>query len=106
MYKLHYFPGHASLSPHLILAELNVDFELALVDLDSDRQKSAEYLTLNPARRIPVLAIGSNVIFECDAICLYLCEQHTHAKLLHAVGTHQRALCLRRLICLANILQA
>ena len=32
MIQLHYFPGNASLTPHMLLEELGVPFELKLVD--------------------------------------------------------------------------
>ena len=32
MIQLHYFPGNASLTPHMVLEELGVPFELKHVD--------------------------------------------------------------------------
>ena len=32
MLKLHYFPGNASMTPHMLLEELGVPYELELVD--------------------------------------------------------------------------
>jgi hypothetical protein len=44
VYKLFYYPRNAGFSPHLILAELDLDYELVLVDRKSNAQKSAEYI--------------------------------------------------------------
>jgi glutathione S-transferase len=55
MLQLYYFPDNASLAPHLLLAETQVDYSLRLVDRNSNAQKSKEYLKLNPAGRIPTL---------------------------------------------------
>ena len=55
MLQLHYFPGNASLIPHIVLEELGVPFELKYVDRAVAAHKSAEYLALNPNGLIPVL---------------------------------------------------
>ncbi len=51
-----------------------VEYELQFVDRESNSQKSAEYLKLNPAGRIPTLIDGSLTLFESPAICIHLCE--------------------------------
>ena len=48
MICLHYFPGNASMTTHLLLRELDVPFELKFVDRANAAHKSAEYLKLNP----------------------------------------------------------
>jgi glutathione S-transferase len=55
MYVLYYFPDNASLTPHMVLREIGVPFELRLVDRKNNAQKSVEYLKLNPNGLIPVL---------------------------------------------------
>ncbi len=64
MFKLYYYPNNASLAPHFLLHHLNADYELLLVDKPSNAQKSADYLKLNPAGRIPTLIVGEQPIFE------------------------------------------
>ena len=46
MYALYYYPGNASLLPHMALREAGVPFELRLVDRAKDAQTSPEYLRL------------------------------------------------------------
>ncbi|HPG60435.1 MAG TPA: glutathione S-transferase N-terminal domain-containing protein, partial [Casimicrobium sp.] len=58
MLQLHYFPSNASLTPHILLEEMGVPFELKLVDGANNAQKSPEYLKLNPNGLIPVLVDG------------------------------------------------
>lgn len=70
---------------------MGMDYELVLVDRKSEAQKSAEYMRLNPAGRIPVLVHKDVVVFESAAICLYLCEQNPQAGLIPAVTDPQRA---------------
>jgi len=70
MLALYYFPGNASLLPHMMLREIGAPFEMRLVDRSQNAQKSAEYLKLNPNGRIPVLIDGDLVLFETAAIAL------------------------------------
>ena len=70
MIKLHYFPGNASLTPHLVLRELGVPFELVLVDRQREAQRSPAYLALNPNGLIPVLEDGPLVLFETVRVVL------------------------------------
>ncbi len=63
MPALYYYPGNASLLPHMMLREIGAEFELRLVDRGQNFQKSAEYLRLNPNGRIPVLVDGDLVLF-------------------------------------------
>ena len=68
MITLHYFPGNASMTPHMLLRELGVPFELALVDRAKRAHKAPEYLKLNPNGLIPVLVDGALVLYETAAI--------------------------------------
>ena len=106
MYVLHYFPGNASLLPHMMLREIGVPFELRLVDRNSNAQKSPDYLALNPHGRIPVLVDGDLVLYETAAIALHLAEGHPEAGLAPAVGTRERALFYRWMVHLTNTPQA
>lgn len=46
MYALYYYPGNASLLPHMMLREIGAPFELRLIDRGANAHKSAEYLRL------------------------------------------------------------
>ena len=106
MYALHYYPGNASLLPHMALREAGVPFELRLVDRSQDAQNSAEYLRLNPNGRIPVLVQGDLVLFETAAIALYLADQHPEAGLAPLPGTPERAPFYKWMVHLTNTPQA
>ena len=43
MIQLHYFPGNASTTPHILLEELGVPFELKFVDRSVGAHKSPDY---------------------------------------------------------------
>lgn len=106
MYQLYYYPDNASFAPHLVLTHLGVPFELVLVDRTAAAQKSADYLKLNPAGRIPTLVDGDLVVFESPAICVYLAEQHPESSLVPPVGHPSRAKFLQWMMYLTNTLQA
>ena len=103
---LHYFPGNASLTPHLLLRELGVPFDLQLVDRAQNAQKSAAYLKLNPNGLIPVLVDGDLVLYETPAILLHLVDTHPQAGLAPAVGTPERAAFYKWLMWLSSNVQA
>ena len=106
MLHLHYYPGNASLTPHMLLEELGVPFRLELVDRTQGAHKTPEYLKLNPNGLIPVLVDGDLVLYETAAICLHLADTHPHAGLAPALGTPERAHFYKRLVWLTNTMQA
>jgi glutathione S-transferase len=106
MIELHYYPGNASLAPHIVLEELGVPYRLTLVDRDQQAHKSPAYLRLNPNGLIPVLTDGDLVLYESAAICLHLADAHPHAGLVPALGSTERAHLYKWLAWLTNTLQA
>ncbi|HLL10970.1 MAG TPA: glutathione S-transferase family protein [Rubrivivax sp.] len=106
MITLHYYPSNASFAPHVVLHELGIEFELALVDREAGAHKRAEYLKLNPNGLIPVLVDGDNVLYEAAAICLHLADTHPQAGLAPALGSPERAQMYKWVIWLTNTMQA
>lgn len=106
MYQLHYFPGNASLAPHMLLEEIGVPYELLLVDRANQAHKSPAYLKLNPNGLIPVLVDADLVLYETAAICLHLADSHPQAELVPALRTAERAHFYKWLMWLTNTLQA
>ena len=102
IYELHYYPGNASLLPHMALREAGAPFVLHLVDRTQDAQRSAEYLQLNPSGRIPVLVQGDLVLFEAAAVTMHLADQHPEADLAPPVGTPERAQLYKWMVHLLN----
>ena len=106
MLQLHYFPGNASLAPHMLLEEIGAPYELRLVDRARQAHKAPEYLKLNPNGLIPVLVDGDLVLYESAAICLHLADMHPQAGLAPPLRTRERAHFYKRLVWLTNTLQA
>ena len=60
------------------LEELELDYEVKLVNLSKGEQKELDYLELNPNGRIPTIVDRDNddfVVFESGAIMIYLAEK-------------------------------
>lgn len=106
MLALYYYPGLASLLPHMMLRESGADFELRFIDRAKDAHKQAEYLRLNPNGRIPVLVDDDLVLFETVAIALHLADKFPQADLAPAVGTKERAEFYKWMVHLTNTPQA
>lgn len=110
MLQLHHYPGNASLTPHMLLEELGVPYELTLVDRTRGAHKAPNYLRLNPNGLIPVLVeprIGGDlVLYETAAICLHLVDTHPQAGLAPPVGSVERAHFYKWLVWLTNTMQA
>jgi len=106
MIQLHYYPSNASMVPHILLHELKVPFELALVDRTKNAHKSPEYLKLNPNGLIPVLVDGPLVLYETAAIVLHLVDSHPDMALAPPLGTPERSQFYKWLVWLSSSLQA
>lgn len=74
--KLYYSPGACSLAPHIVLCELDVDFDLVRVDLTTKRTASGEdFRTVNPLGYVPVLELNDGArLLESAAILQYLAD--------------------------------
>jgi glutathione S-transferase len=72
MLQLFISPATCSLLPHILLLEINAEFELVVVDIISGNGFPAEYKKLNPKERVPILISDDNdtttVITETVAI--------------------------------------
>lgn len=84
-------PSTAALVVHWLLIELQVDFELRMLDFDRQEQKSPEYLALNPQGRVPTLVLDGQVLTESVAIAMHLADLYPHAGLAPPPGTPERA---------------
>jgi glutathione S-transferase len=104
--QLHYFPGNASLAPHILLEELGAPFALVLVDRAVEAQRSPDFLALNPNGQIPVMVHGDLVLYESAAICLYLADMFPDMRFVPPLQTTERAHFYKWLIWATNTLQA
>jgi glutathione S-transferase len=103
MYRLFYYPGNASLAPHMLLEELGVPYALDLVDRARDAQRSPEYLRLNPQGLIPTLVDGDLVLWETSAIMMHIADRAGFAPEL---GSAERAQYYKWMVHLTNTIQS
>lgn len=105
MYKLYYSPGSASLALHWMVIELDVPFELVLVDIEAKAQTAPAYLALNPSGRVPTLIVDGAPHAEVAAMLLLLAERHPDAGFEVPPGAPGRADYLQWMTWLTNTLQ-
>lgn len=74
--KLYYFPPSPNTRKvHAVAIHLELPLELQLVDLQQGKQRTPEFLELNPTGRTPVLQDGDFILWESTAIMQYLASQ-------------------------------
>ena len=103
-YTLYYSPSGASMAVHWMLIEMDVAFEARLTDIETGAQRSAEYLRLNPAGRVPTLIVDGVPRHESTALLMLLAERHPDKDLAPAPGSSDRAEWMELMIYLANAL--
>jgi glutathione S-transferase len=80
--QLYEFAPTRSIRVRWMLQELGVDFESITVNLAAGEHCRPEFLTINPAGKVPVLVDDDLVLSESVAIVLYLAEKYSHKGLL------------------------
>lgn len=85
MYTLYYAPGACSLSVHVILEELGVDYDLNRIDMSKGEHKSPEFLKINPRGQVGALTTPDGNVSENAAMIIYLNDKHGN-KLIPAEG--------------------
>lgn len=79
MMKLYGTPPTRALRVIWLLNELGLEYEMLPVDVLQGENKQQDFLTLNPAGKVPVLVDGSLVVTESAAIQLYLADKNPQA---------------------------
>jgi len=74
----------------MCLEEVGTQYELARIDLLKGEQKNPDYLKLNPNGKVPTLKDDDFILWESNAILLYLAEKFPAARLL-PTDRHDRA---------------
>jgi glutathione S-transferase len=84
MMKLYEFGPTRSLRARWTLQELGVDFEAIPVNLAAGEHRSADFLRVNPAGKVPVLVDDDLILNESVAIVLHLAEKYPERELIPA----------------------
>lgn len=90
--KLYYSPAACSLSPHIVLREAGLKFELEKVDTKTKRTASgADYLELNGKGYVPLLELDDGRrLTEGPVIAQYIADLKPESGLAPANGTWER----------------
>lgn len=60
----------------LFLSMLDLPFEIVLVDLAAGEHRQPAYLKLNPFGQVPTIVDGDTVLFDSNAILVYLAKRY------------------------------
>jgi glutathione S-transferase len=93
MMKLYYTPAACSLSPHIVLREAELQFDLERVDLETKKFNGADadYLQVNPKGQVPLLQLDDgDKLTEGPAIVQYIADQKPESGLAPPNGSRQR----------------
>jgi glutathione S-transferase len=90
--KLYYSPGACSLSPHIVLREAGLPFELVLASTKTHKlQDGTDYYTINPKGYVPLLELDNGErLTEGPAIVQYIADQAAGKNLAPPNGTLPR----------------
>jgi glutathione S-transferase len=106
MYKLYWSPASANMTPHAMLEDIGVPYELIRVDTSQGEQRSPGYLKVNPHARVPTLVYdGGKILYETTAIALFLAERHPEAGFAPSLDSPDRPPFLQWMAYLTNTVQ-
>ncbi len=90
--KLYYDSGSCALSPHIVLCEAELPFELEKVDLGNcTTERGVDFGQINPKRLVPVLALDDGqILTEGSVIVQYVADQVPEKNLIPSPGTMER----------------
>ena len=75
MIKFYYNTGPNPMKIALFLEEANLDYKAIPIDTRKGEQHKDDYLKINPNAKAPTIVDGDNIIFDSNAILLYLGEK-------------------------------
>lgn len=90
--KLYFSPGACSLSPHIVLREAGLSFQLEKVDLRSKQTATGvDFKTINPKGSVPALELDDGqILTEGPAVVQYLADLVPDKQLAPAAGSMAR----------------
>jgi len=81
--KFYMTPGSCSTSIHILLEELDLPFEVTIVNMPAGDHRRPEYLALNPKGTIPTLVLDDgHALTEFQAIAYWLARSYPRRRLL------------------------
>jgi glutathione S-transferase len=90
--KLYFAPGACSLSPHIVLREAGLNFELEQVNNQEKKTKSGkDFWSINPKGQVPVLELDNGErLTEGPIVVQYIADRKPDAGLIPTCGSAER----------------
>ena len=93
MLKFYYSLAPNPMKVALFLEEAGLPYEAIPVDTRKGDQFGAEFAALNPNNKVPVIVDDAAVVFDSNAILLYLAEKTGKFLPVNTPGPARRAFC-------------
>ena len=74
----------------LLMAQSNVEFVTEIVDVFKGENKKDKFIGINPATKIPAIDDDGIIVWESNAILMYLCEKYSPYYCLMIYKAEQR----------------
>lgn len=102
---LHHAAPSRSSTVLWMLEELGEPYDLHVIDLQKEEQRTPEFLAINPMGKVPTLQHGDVVVTEVGAICMYLADAYPAANLTPPIGDPRRGPYVRWMFFQGNCLE-
>lgn len=91
----YYNPHSRAASVLPLMEELNVPYEMKLINFKTGDEYKEDFVKINPMSKIPVIVHKGTVVTEQPAIYAYLADEFSMGKLAPAIGSPARGSYLR-----------
>jgi glutathione S-transferase len=81
---LYYAPTTCALAPYVTLTEANASFEVRPLNFRKQQHMAADYMTLNPRHKVPMLVVDGRTLTENVAIHQWIARGFPQARLMPA----------------------
>ena len=100
MIRFYYHPSPNPAKVALFLEEAGLPYEFVPIDTRKGEQHAAAFTAINPNAKTPALVDGDAVLFDSNAILLYLAEK---TRSFHPVHPEKRAVIRKRPVSIASV---
>ena len=95
---LFHAPNSRSTGALTLMEELDVPYDLHVLDLKKNQQREAKYLAINPMGKVPAVLHDGALVTEQPAVYLYLADLYPEAHLAPRIGAALRGPYLRWMV--------
>ena len=95
MLRIHHFPATRGFRVIWLCEELDIPYEIVPVDFSRTYRASAEWRSMSPVGKVPVMTAGGLTMFESGAMVQHVLDRHGGGRLEPKRGTREHALYLQ-----------